>query len=107
FFQAVAGLRDFHRTGVQTCALPVWSPKKGPLSLSAPGCFECVSPPWQAADRAGPVRELPSPHTGPPVGTTETLRPGSLRRTETSDRQSVVQGNGVELEGRRNIAWIE
>src|SRR6266511_3697558 len=24
FFQAEAGIRDFHVTGVQTCALPIW-----------------------------------------------------------------------------------
>src|SRR5690606_40178916 len=24
FFQAVDGIRDFHVTGVQTCALPIW-----------------------------------------------------------------------------------
>src|SRR5690606_30607896 len=26
FFQAEDGIRDFHVTGVQTCALPIWSP---------------------------------------------------------------------------------
>src|SRR5690606_39571107 len=25
FFQAEDGIRDFHVTGVQTCALPIWS----------------------------------------------------------------------------------
>src|SRR5690606_41080815 len=26
FFQAEDGIRDFHVTGVQTCALPIWKP---------------------------------------------------------------------------------
>src|SRR5690606_40005321 len=28
FFQAEDGIRDFHVTGVQTCALPIWAPDK-------------------------------------------------------------------------------
>src|SRR5690606_40033300 len=28
FFQAEDGIRDFHVTGVQTCALPIWSSKR-------------------------------------------------------------------------------
>src|SRR6266700_5184293 len=27
FFQAEDGIRDFHVTGVQTCALPIWQPR--------------------------------------------------------------------------------
>src|SRR5690606_39616704 len=30
FFQAEDGIRDFHVTGVQTCALPIWRPP-GPI----------------------------------------------------------------------------
>src|SRR5690606_40324088 len=29
FFQAEDGIRDFHVTGVQTCALPIWFSYKG------------------------------------------------------------------------------
>src|SRR5690606_41046769 len=28
FFQAEDGIRDFHVTGVQTCALPIWSKRR-------------------------------------------------------------------------------
>src|SRR5690606_39901957 len=28
FFQAEDGIRDFHVTGVQTCALPIWNLRK-------------------------------------------------------------------------------
>src|SRR5207302_5540531 len=31
FFQAEDGIRDFHVTGVQTCALPIWSLRAGYL----------------------------------------------------------------------------
>src|SRR5690606_39299719 len=29
FFQAEDGIRDFHVTGVQTCALPIFEPRSG------------------------------------------------------------------------------
>src|SRR5690606_40119792 len=35
FFQAEVGIRDFHVTGVQTCALPIL-PRKRPSSLLVP-----------------------------------------------------------------------
>src|SRR5690606_40502817 len=31
FFQAEDGIRDFHVTGVQTCALPIYLPPLGPV----------------------------------------------------------------------------
>src|SRR5690606_15350738 len=31
FFQAEDGIRDFHVTGVQTCALPIWKVTNGKL----------------------------------------------------------------------------
>src|SRR5690606_33516074 len=43
FFQAEDGIRDFHVTGVQTCALPIWA-WQGPqvmwLVARDSGCFE-------------------------------------------------------------------
>src|SRR5690606_39746336 len=36
FFQAEDGIRDFHVTGVQTCALPIW-PAAGLGIASVPG----------------------------------------------------------------------
>src|SRR5690606_40161957 len=32
FFQAEDGIRDFHVTGVQTCALPIWKKQSGKKS---------------------------------------------------------------------------
>src|SRR5690606_41009206 len=34
FFQAEDGIRDFHVTGVQTCALPIWSRPVRPSARS-------------------------------------------------------------------------
>src|SRR5690606_39716458 len=34
FFQAEDGIRDFHVTGVQTCALPIW--RSGRTMISSP-----------------------------------------------------------------------
>src|SRR5690606_39786410 len=39
FFQAEAGIRDFHVTGVQTCALPIFT-GVGPLHLSGHGYYD-------------------------------------------------------------------
>src|SRR5690606_40692886 len=52
FFQAEDGIRDFHVTGVQTCALPIWSPKwyrnEPPPVLSSSGqpVVCCTRPGW-------------------------------------------------------------
>src|SRR5690606_39738624 len=37
FFQAEDGIRDFHVTGVQTCALPIWTVKPDQRENLAPG----------------------------------------------------------------------
>src|SRR5690606_40054710 len=37
FFQAEDGIRDFHVTGVQTCALPIWSPFTESTNYMDPG----------------------------------------------------------------------
>src|SRR5690606_39821397 len=44
FFQAEDGIRDFHVTGVQTCALPI----SGPLTVADVDHPRAV-PPWQGA----------------------------------------------------------
>src|SRR5207302_2565771 len=42
FFQAEDGIRDFHVTGVQTCALPIWRlPSLLTFSLPAPAPTGC------------------------------------------------------------------
>src|SRR5690606_40327954 len=36
FFQAEDGIRDFHVTGVQTCALPIWSRTTSAIETRSP-----------------------------------------------------------------------
>src|SRR5690606_40616274 len=40
FFQAEDGIRDFHVTGVQTCALPICPGADGPIRLLAVGSLD-------------------------------------------------------------------
>src|SRR5690606_40773593 len=56
FFQAEDGIRDFHVTGVQTCALPIFAPKMMFASAAAELATSCAAslisnrprsePPW-------------------------------------------------------------
>src|SRR5690606_41108349 len=46
FFQAEDGIRDFHVTGVQTCALPIYSPLDG----ASPGSLLMLNL-YQLADK--------------------------------------------------------
>src|SRR5207302_2278911 len=41
FFQAEDGIRDFHVTGVQTCALPISGPKRQQIARGRVFC--CIS----------------------------------------------------------------
>src|SRR5690606_39998063 len=50
FFQAEDGIRDFHVTGVQTCALPIYSR----CGLQA----HCPSPDYQSAESGSRSRYL-------------------------------------------------
>src|SRR5690606_41086151 len=62
FFQAEDGIRDFHVTGVQTCALPIWDLRGATLLLAEqigvalpPGIalvseFEVFEPTFDAAE---------------------------------------------------------
>src|SRR5690606_13095799 len=64
FFQAEDGIRDFHVTGVQTCALPIFSPSSTSTAGSSPGC----APPATASPRT----PCPAAPTGSPPGCTPT-----------------------------------
>src|SRR5690606_41108506 len=48
FFQAEDGIRDFHVTGVQTCALPIW-----------PTCCRAISPARATASGAPSISSRP------------------------------------------------
>src|SRR5690606_41875739 len=52
FFQAEDGIRDFHVTGVQTCALPICARASG-RRRDAPRARPQPDPPRRAGGRAG------------------------------------------------------
>src|SRR5690606_39502387 len=80
FFQAEDGIRDFHVTGVQTCALPI-SP--APASLTS----TCYRATWETRPhRPTSSLQLTSRRPKTPRATT---RPAA-RSPTTPDRKSVV-----------------
>src|SRR5690606_39934286 len=100
FCQAEDGIRDFHVTGVQTCALPI--------SLLGSTVLESCLVPERAAGgecrgRARPINNIPEPgrvvnskgagHRAASPG--DGSGPG-----QGQDRKSVVEGKGAERGGR-------
>src|SRR5690606_40094440 len=88
FFQAEDGIRDFHVTGVQTCALPIWT-RTSCGSTSAPRRRAAGATPAAAAGRdapraAAPCRARPSADT-----------PGEPRR-RSGERRSEERRVGKE-----------
>src|SRR5690606_40711324 len=79
FFQAEDGIREFHVTGVQTCALPISHPVSWIASRHSPG-LQYPDPMWELPGLAAtivvcPVPErarerLPSRRSRPPAGRT-------------------------------------
>src|SRR5690606_40277531 len=84
FFQAEDGIRDFHVTGVQTCALPI-SPDAGPdTSLPADGLYRAGQPAaWSTASYRPPAPEL---HVLP-AGSSDTAR-SHLRQSPNAERKA-------------------
>src|SRR5256885_6588300 len=79
FFQAEDGIRDYKVTGVQTCALPISTPR-GRLPAAA----------QRAVPRQGRPRDRPGPDGGPRRGEPGAGPGGSRARSEehTSELQS-------------------
>src|SRR5690606_40591159 len=48
FFQAEDGIRDFHVTGVQTCALPIFEPSCGHCKKEIPKLYREVFEPYRS-----------------------------------------------------------
>src|SRR5690606_33703218 len=77
FFQAEDGIRDFHVTGVQTCALPISvqppgapAPQSSPLWLPSPGSSSPLLPfPFWFLPLPPPRPLLPPPPSPPPPAT--------------------------------------
>src|SRR5690606_41063827 len=54
FFQAEDGIRDFHVTGVQTCALPISWRRRVPSPRASAGCCSSQATPGVARPPSGP-----------------------------------------------------
>src|SRR5690606_39739452 len=74
FFQAADGIRDFHVTGVQTCALPIsgcgGSRRRSPTPPPAPAARSTTgarSPGWNAATGGSPRSATAQPTTAQPA----------------------------------------
>src|SRR3990172_6604495 len=62
FFQAEDGIRYVAVTGVQTCALPIFTPSRcrtsgGPVATSRPSSWRPIA--WPTSGRAAPGRRRP------------------------------------------------
>src|SRR5690606_24432586 len=56
FFQAEDGIRDFHVTGVQTCALPIWTPSRPSRPVIVPASPGCSAPSSDSRHGRGSLR---------------------------------------------------
>src|SRR5690606_40701061 len=110
FFQAEDGIRDFHVTGVQTCALPIWilvadlRDQQGHEQVrDAAVARHRVA--GVAAARAGQQRVVDRGHAPSPIFSTACCMP--LRRASTSTlveyareaaSMSAISSTGLTLE---------
>src|SRR5690606_39636541 len=82
FFQAEDGIRAFHVTGVQTCALPIWSIATKPIRARQLGQV-AAPPPLTAPER--PPAGLRPPRD-------PRVRPRRRRRRSRSEERRVGHG---------------
>src|SRR5690606_40162990 len=98
FFQAEDGIRVFHVTGVQTCALPIWctvgtwvDAVAGPGRNNhppTPGVGQCA--PGTASRTSGPLGRTALPSTG--RGTENCPRSGERRGGTASSCRAATGG---------------
>src|SRR5690606_40632520 len=88
FFQAEDGIRDFHVTGVQTCALPISQNILEKAVHGVGGLRRSRPAPPRRAPRPAPPRRAAPP-------------PRASRPRDVTDRKSVVEGNHVDT-GKRS-----
>src|SRR5690606_40346220 len=85
FFQAEDGIRDFHVTGVQTCALPISAGTSAPRSNSsvpAPRSPPSVTLALLTSACMPRLSRLPDRKTAPAGNSPLTGRPASASRSE-------------------------
>src|SRR5271165_7455987 len=111
FFQAEDGIRDFHVTGVQTCALPICRPVSGAATVVSGGLATRGGPRrWTPAARRAP-RTLPSGGDGPRLQVRSDLPLDALQGVV--DRLGVARQPlahllvGVAVEVQREHAALE
>src|SRR5690606_39502238 len=102
FFQAEDGIRDFHVTGVQTCALPIWGADRSAtaaatLVRSRP-CAARIAAASPAGSRPRTNPETPS-WTRPPVSLPSVTTAGSpvakIGRASCRERVEGSLGGGA------------
>src|SRR5271165_1976564 len=99
FFQAEDGIRDFHVTGVQTCALPIYGGEPGADAADRPAVHGDPVV-WRAADGAAsaPGRALGWPQAGaPPDGGDGP----SADLTAPADNGAALRASGASLTAAR------
>src|SRR5690606_39973277 len=98
FFQAVDGIRDFHVTGVQTCALPISSTiSRCSAGSAAPPRRKSVPPPSTAAAPAPCLRAAGSFRargSAAPARSSRRAPPAASARAEER-RVGIDRGNGI------------
>src|SRR5690606_41164623 len=99
FFQAEDGIRDFHVTGVQTCALPIYraldlakvaSLMRLPVLVDGRNVFQL-----EVARAAG--------FTYLSIGRPDVYVETTHRPASAVDRKSVVEGKSVDAGARRHL----
>src|SRR5690606_27791505 len=104
FFQAEDGIRDFHVTGVQTCALPIslgWRPWPSPETTNAPA--------QGGAGREKRTRSVASLVLlrGPPAAAGPSIHRGvDDQRSSVEPCREYVTGFGSPAAGRDNVGSL-
>src|SRR5690606_39839714 len=83
FFQAEDGIRVYHVTGVQTCALPILmaTDRQSASGAGSPGAAGAAGPSATPARRRAPAKR-PRPHAARPVETRNGKNRGPMRSEE-------------------------
>src|SRR5690606_39605282 len=95
FFQAEDGIRDFHVTGVQTCALPIWVRGSRPRRREA-------SAPRMRSRRHEDLPARPLPHARRPRRTGRPRR--QIGRASCRERAESSVGAGASKEGTKGTS---
>src|SRR5690606_40923372 len=107
FFQAEDGIRDFHVTGVQTCALPIFRPKVQP-SLFLPVVSKPLHPRVLLSlfppEGSKPLHPRVRLSLFPPVGY-EPLHRSEERRV--GKEGSTWQGSDQYIHTCVDVSWID